>query len=73
MDFRSDHERLVNVLLRGGRVTATFREALFDAANREGISANEFVLQAAAEKLLASGRHFSGLFNPGDLDSLRGV
>ncbi|MBX4898599.1 hypothetical protein [Rhizobium bangladeshense] len=36
--------------------------------NRAGMTPNEFVLQAAAEKLAASGRHFSGLFNPGDVE-----
>jgi hypothetical protein len=31
---------------------------------------NEFVLQAAAEKLKATGRNFSGLFAPGDLKTM---
>lgn len=44
-----------------------FRENLFDAANRSGMTPNEFVLQAAAEKLKATGRSFSGVFAPGDL------
>jgi len=61
------HEQIVNVLLQGGRVTSTFREALFDAAHRSGMSANEFVLMACAERLKASGREFSGVFRPGDL------
>lgn len=60
-------ERRVAVMLRGATVTEGFRENLFDAANRAGMSANEFVLQAAAEKLRQSGRQFSGLFTPGDL------
>ncbi|MBB4505979.1 hypothetical protein [Rhizobium leguminosarum] len=55
------------LMLQGARVTSSFRESLFDAANRAGITPNEFVLQAAAEKLAASGRQFSGLFNPGDM------
>lgn len=59
-------ERIVPIMLNGGRVTATFREALFDVTAREGISVNEFCLFATAEKLKASGRHFSGVFHPGD-------
>ncbi|TQX88445.1 MULTISPECIES: hypothetical protein [unclassified Rhizobium] len=60
-------ERRVPVALRGANVTETFRDNLFDAANRAGMTANEYVLQAAAEKLKASGRQFSGLFRPGDI------
>lgn len=63
----SRQDPIVNLTLNGGRVTATFREALFDATAREGLSVNEFCLQAAAEKLKASGRKFSGIFYPGDL------
>lgn len=64
------HEPIVNVLLQGGRVTSTFREALFDAAQRSGMSANEFVLMACAERLRASGREFSGVFRPGDMKTV---
>lgn len=60
-------ERRVPVALRGATVMEGFRENLFDAANRSGMTPNEFVLQAAAEKLKASGRGISGLFCPGDL------
>lgn len=60
-------ERRVPVALRGATVMEGFRENLFDAANRSGMSPNEFVLQAAAEKLKATGRNFSGLFSPGDM------
>lgn len=56
----------VQLMLSGGRVKASYREALFDAANRAGMSVNEFVLTAAAEKLKASGRRFSGIFHAGD-------
>jgi hypothetical protein len=62
-------EPIVNVMLNGGRVTSGFRAALFACAGRAGLSVNEFVLQAAAEKLLASGSEFSGLFEPGDLNT----
>jgi len=55
------------IMLRGAMVMTSFRESLFDAANRAGITPNEFCLQAAAEKLKASGRQFSGVFNSGDL------
>jgi hypothetical protein len=63
----STPDRIVNLTLNGGRVTAAFRQALFDATSREGLSVNEFCLKAAAEKLKASGREFSGVFHPGDL------
>ncbi|WP_245445232.1 hypothetical protein [Rhizobium anhuiense] len=63
----STKDPIVNLTLNGGRVTATFRDALFDATAREGISVNEFCLKAAAEKLAASGRQFSGVFSSGDL------
>ncbi|MBY2932700.1 hypothetical protein [Rhizobium leguminosarum] len=66
-------EPIVAVMLTGGRVTATFREALFDATACEGLSVNEFCLKATAEKLVASGRRISGLFYPGDLDTARGA
>ncbi|MEY9780349.1 hypothetical protein [Sinorhizobium fredii] len=62
-------EPIVNVMLNGGRVTSGFRAALFASACRAGLSVNEFVLTAAAEKLLASGSEFSGLFEPGDLNT----
>lgn len=60
------------VMLRGATVMESFRESLFDAANRAGITPNEFVLQAAAEKLTRSGQHFSGIFKKGDLRDLNG-
>ncbi|MBO9168348.1 hypothetical protein [Rhizobium sp. L245/93] len=63
---KTPKEPVVAVMLSGGRVTNGFREALFDAANRVGMTPNQFVLQAAAEKLKVSGRSFSGVFHPGD-------
>jgi len=66
-------EPIVNVMLNGGRVTSGFRAALFAAASRAGTSVNEYVLQATAEKLHASGNQFSGVFEPGDLPSLAKV
>lgn len=65
----SKRERRVPVALRGATVMEGFRENLFDAANRSGMTPNEFVLQAAAEKLRATGRCFSGVFAPGDIVS----
>lgn len=65
---RLHREPVVNVMLNGGRVTAGFRAELFAAANRNGMSVNEYVLHAAGEKLKASGRKFAGVFMPGDLD-----
>ncbi|MBB4255444.1 hypothetical protein [Rhizobium sp. BK008] len=61
------------IMLRGAMVMTSFRESLFDAANRAGMTPNEYCLQAAAEKLTASGRRFSGIFCPGDLDIARGA
>lgn len=55
------------IMLRGAMVMVSFRESLFDAANRAGITPNEFCLQAAAEKLKASGRQITGVFAPGDI------
>lgn len=60
------------VMLRGATVMESFRENLFDAANRAGVTPNEFVLQATAEKLKRSGRDFSGVFHRGDLTELNG-
>ncbi|MGP4686533.1 hypothetical protein ACSV5K_09230 [Agrobacterium pusense] len=60
-------ETTAPIMLRGGRVTGSFKAELMDAAARAGMSANEFVMRAAAEKLQANGRIFSGLFWPGDL------
>ena len=57
----------VNLFLNGGRVTSGFRSSLFDAANRAGISVNEFVITAAAEKLVSGGATIPGIFRPGDL------
>lgn len=64
---RKQRDPIVNLMLNGGRVTSGFRAALFAAASRAGVSVNEFVLTAAAEKLRASGSQFSGVFEPGDL------
>ena len=60
-------DSIVPVALNGGRVTSGFRDALFSTAARCGISVNELVLRATAEKLLAAGEHFSGVFHPGDM------
>lgn len=64
---RKQKDPIVNVMLNGGRVTSGFRSALFAAASRAGVSVNEFVLTATAEKLCASGIRFSGVFEPGDI------
>ena len=44
----SPENHAVNLFLNGGRVTSGFRSSLFDAANRAGVSVNEFVITAAA-------------------------
>ncbi|MBB3913876.1 hypothetical protein [Rhizobium fabae] len=66
---RRQKDPIVNVMLNGGRVTSGFRAALFAASSRAGISVNEYVIQAAGEKLLATGSQFSGVFEPGDIPS----
>lgn len=63
------HVRTVSILLRGGRVTADFRAALFDAAARSGMTVNEFCLMAVGEKLARSGAGIVGVFEPGDLQA----
>ncbi|RVE97207.1 hypothetical protein CN172_26490 [Sinorhizobium meliloti] len=71
---QSEHrkaERTVNLMLRGARVTSTFREAVFDASSRCGMSVNEFVLTATAKQLVEDGKELSGIFRPGDLKALR--
>ncbi len=47
----ASRERRSPVMLRGATVMESFRDDLFDASNRAGMSVNEFVLMAAAEKL----------------------
>ncbi|WAP69309.1 hypothetical protein [Jiella pelagia] len=59
----------VPLKLTGSRVMPDFRSALFDAANRAGITPNEFVITAAAEKLERSGASFPGVFRTGDLQT----
>lgn len=63
----------VNLCLNGGRVTSGFRSSLFDAANRAGMSVNEFVITAAAEKLMERGASFPGVFRKGDFDQMTGA
>lgn len=58
---------IVAVALNGGKVTLAFRSALFDAANRAGMSVNEFVLLAAAARLKASGYSFPSVFSTSDV------
>lgn len=67
---RRHKDPIVSLMLNGGRVTSGFRAALFAAASRAGVSVNEWVLRAAAEKLSASGSQFSGVFETGDLPDL---
>lgn len=60
--------RSVPLFLNGAKVDPDFCDALFDQANRAGITVNEYVLQAAGEKLRRSGADVSGVFRLGDLD-----
>jgi hypothetical protein len=48
-----------------------FRDRLFDAANKAGVSPNEFALRAVAEKLASRGQELPGIFEVGDLDEVR--
>ncbi len=59
-----------NLLLRGAKVLPDFRDAVFDQANRRGVSVNELILTAAAEHLAERGAKFAGVFEPGDLDHM---
>ena len=61
----------VPVSLPGARVLPEFRDRLFDAANRAGVSPNEFALRAVAEKLASRGHELPGIFEVGDLDEVR--
>ncbi|MCV0427918.1 MAG: hypothetical protein K5905_20870 [Roseibium sp.] len=61
---------VVNIMLTGGRVTLSFREAAFSAAARTNTSVNELVLTALAEKLAGEGYRFGGVFKRGDFTSL---
>ncbi|MBO0906531.1 hypothetical protein [Jiella sonneratiae] len=67
MSDNSHSQAAVPLFLNGARVTSGFRSALFDAANRAGVTVNEFVISAAAEKLARSGSSFPGVFRAGDL------
>lgn len=68
MPHRRKHPpAIVAVALNGGRVTSEFRTALFDAANRAGMSVNEFVLTTTAKNLKADGAQFRGVFRRGDI------
>jgi hypothetical protein len=60
---------IVGLMLNGGRVTASFRAALFAAASRAGLSVSEFCLKATAEHLAAQGYGFTGVFEDGDMSA----
>ena len=71
LDTNSKQEaEQVNLMLNGSRVTAGFRAALFDAANRAGVTVNEYVIRAAGEKLAANGAIFPGVFRPSDIEEM---
>ena len=54
--------QIVQVALNGGRVTRGFRQALFEAAARAGVSVNELVLTAAGDRLREQGHDFPSVF-----------
>lgn len=70
LNQNQDPATIVAVMLNGGKVTSGFRSSLFSAAARAGVSVNEFVIKAAAEKLVACGSEFPGVFEKGDLATL---
>lgn len=61
----------VRLTLPNSIVTEDFRRELFQEANRAGVSSAEFMLRAAAEKLLERGRPLSGIFGPNDLNEVQ--
>lgn len=60
----------VRLTLPNSLVTEEFRQELFQEANRAGVSSSEFLLRAAAAKLLERGRSLSGVYPPGDIREL---
>lgn len=60
----------VRLTLPNSIVTEEFRRELFHEANRAGVSSAEFLLRAAAEKLLERGRPVTGVFMPGDVQEI---
>ena len=71
MPERTRTAATAQLFLNGARVNSDFRAALFDAANRAGVTPNEFCITAAAEKLARSGASFPGVFRRGDLPAER--
>jgi hypothetical protein len=65
-ETRSRKDSLVVVALNGGRVTKAFRDALFAAADRAGVSVNELVLTAAGDRLREQGHEFPSVFGSPD-------
>ncbi len=65
------NDPVVSIMLTGGRVTSSFREAVFAAAARSNASINELALSALAEKLAGEGYRFGGVFKKGDLSRLK--
>ena len=61
----------VRLTLMGADVVSDFRSALFEEANKAGVSPNEFVLRSAAEKLADRGHRLAGVFEIGDIDEVR--
>ncbi len=52
------------LFLSGANVDRAFRDELFSAADRAGMTPGEFAIQAAAEKLATAGARFPGVFKP---------
>lgn len=64
---RKVKDKIVPVNLVSGRVTMTYRAALFAAASRAGLTVSEFCLKAAGEHLASQGYGFAGVFEDGDM------
>lgn len=60
--------RRVQILLTSPRITSAFRDVILEAASAADMTPGEFALMAAAEKLIAAGADFPGVFHAGDLN-----
>lgn len=62
---------IVRISLTSTRVTAPCRDAIFAAADRDGVGVTEFCIRAAGEKLIAAGAELPGIFALGDIGDVR--
>ena len=62
-------EPIVPMMLNGGRVLKQFRTEVWSAADRAGVSVNEFCLRAVGKALVEAGADIPGVFTPGDINT----